>query len=92
MEDIPSLKAAGAQMIDVRTPAEFARGHAAGSLNIPLDELPARLGEVATGRAILVCCASGARSGVAKQFLEQAGYPQVHNAGPWTRLNEETPA
>jgi len=92
MDDILALKAAGAQMIDVRTPAEFARGHAAGSLNIPLDELPARLGEVATGRAILVCCASGARSGVAKQFLEQTGYPQVHNAGPWTRLNEETPA
>ena len=92
MDDILALKAAGAQMIDVRTPAEFARGHAAGSLNIPLDELPARLGEVATGHAILVCCASGARSGAAKQFLEQAGYQQVHNAGPWTRLNEETPA
>ena len=92
MEDILSLKAAGAQMIDVRTPAEFARGHVAGSLNIPLDELPARLDEVAAGRPILVCCASGARSGQAKQFLERAGYPQVYNAGPWTRLNEETQA
>jgi len=30
-------------VIDVRRPAEFAEGHAAGSINIPLDEMPARL-------------------------------------------------
>lgn len=86
MEDLQALKAAGAQIVDVRTPGEFGQGHLAGSLNIPLDQFQARLGEIDPGRAVLLCCASGVRSGMAKTILEQAGYPQVHNAGPWTRL------
>jgi rhodanese-related sulfurtransferase len=86
MEDLMALKAAGAQVVDVRTPAEYAQGHAAGSVNIPLDELRLRIPEIDPGTPVIVCCASGGRSGQAKAMLEQAGYPEVHNAGPWTRL------
>jgi len=86
MEDLMTLKAAGALIVDVRTPAEFAQGHVEPSLNIPLDQIQGRLSEIAQDRPVLLCCASGGRSGMAKQILERAGYQQVHNAGPWTRL------
>ncbi len=86
MEDLMSLKASGAQIVDVRTEAEFAQGHLPGSRNIPLDQVPARLGEIDPAVPVLLCCASGGRSGMAKAILEKAGYLKVHNAGPWTRL------
>jgi rhodanese-related sulfurtransferase len=86
MEDLISLKAAGAQIVDVRTEAEYARGHVQGSRNIPLDQFQARIGEIDPQVPVLLCCASGARSGMAKAILEKAGYPKAHNAGPWNRL------
>ena len=86
MEDLMSLKAAGAQIVDVRTEAEFAQGHVPGSRNIPLDQFQARIGEIDPQVPVLLCCASGARSGAAKAALEQAGYSKAYNAGPWQRL------
>ena len=86
MEDLRALKAAGAQVIDVRTPAEFAQGHLPGSRNIPLDQFQARIPEIDPKGPVLLCCASGGRSGMAKSILEKAGYQQVCNAGAWTRL------
>jgi len=86
MEDLMALKAAGAQIIDVRTPAEFDQGHVAQSRNIPLDQFQARIPEIDPARPVLLCCASGGRSAMAKLILDKAGYQQVHNAGPWTRL------
>jgi rhodanese-related sulfurtransferase len=86
MEDLMSLKAAGAQVVDVRTEAEFAQGHVPGSRNIPLDQIQARIGEIDPAVPVLLCCASGGRSGMAKAVLEKAGYLKVHNAGPWTSL------
>ncbi len=84
--ELAGLKARGAQMVDVRTSAEFSSGHAAGSKNIPLDRLQERLGELDRSRPVLVCCASGSRSAMAKTLLERAGFTEVHNAGPWTAL------
>jgi rhodanese-related sulfurtransferase len=86
VEDLMALKAAGAQIVDVRTDAEFAQAHLPQSRNIPLDQIQARIREIDPDRPVLLCCASGARSGMAKSILEQAGYREVHNAGPWTRL------
>ena len=71
-----------AQIIDVRTPGEFAGGHAPGSLNIPLDQLEARLGDLDKERPVILCCATGARSGLATRFLQSLGYDAT-NAGPW---------
>lgn len=73
----------GAVLIDVRTRGEFAGGHIAGSLNLPLDELPARIASVAPDKdaPLLLFCASGARSGRAAAFLAGQGYTQVHNGG-----------
>ena len=76
----------GATIIDVRTPQEFAQGHAPGSRNIPLDRLAEHLAELDRDKPVLVCCASGARSGAAKAMLDQAGFAKVDNVGPWQRL------
>jgi phage shock protein E len=83
---IAELKAQGAQLVDVRTAAEFSSGHASGTVNIPLDRLHDRLGELDRMRPLLVCCASGSRSAMAKALLDRAGFAEVLNAGPWTNL------
>lgn len=85
-EKLAELKAAGAQIVDVRTRAEFSSGHAAGSVNIPLDQLESRLGDLDRGRPVLVCCATGSRSAFAQSLLQRAGFTDVHNAGPWQRV------
>lgn len=76
----------GAVILDVRTPQEFAQGHVPKSRNIPLDTLSSQFSKLDRTKPILVCCASGARSGMAKSMLEKAGFTQVENAGPWQCL------
>ena len=74
-------------ILDVRSPGEFQGGNVAGSLNIPLQEIPARLEEIKNLPAPLVCCcASGNRSGQALQFLEQKGISCI-NGGSWNNLH-----
>jgi rhodanese-related sulfurtransferase len=70
------------QIIDVRTPGEFQGGHAPGSRNIPLDQLEARLPELDRTRPVVLCCATGSRSGMAARWLQSLGY-DARNAGPW---------
>ncbi len=83
---LKELKDQGAILVDVRTSAEFAQGHAPGSLNIPLDQLSQRMGELERSQTILLCCASGARSLGAQKFLQRAGFTQAYSAGSWRRL------
>ncbi len=82
-EDLVELIQQGAQIVDVRTPQEFAQAHAQGASNIPLNELATRVSELERSKPVVVCCASGARSSMAKSLLEKAGFTSVHNAGPW---------
>jgi rhodanese-related sulfurtransferase len=70
-------------ILDVRTSQEFLAEHAPGSLNVPLDGLGADLPGVERDHPILVCCATGARSSIAKVMLERLGFSDVVNAGPW---------
>lgn len=75
-------------IIDVRSQAEFAGGHVAGSKNIPLQEIPNKLDELkAISGEIILCCASGNRSGQAMMFLKQNGFNNVHNGGGWMDVN-----
>jgi rhodanese-related sulfurtransferase len=80
---LPELRQNGAVFVDVRSPAEFASGNAPGSINIPLNELPSRLVELPKDRDVVVFCASGSRSGMAKMVLKTKGFQKVHNAGTW---------
>jgi phage shock protein E len=77
------LVAEGALLLDVRTPAEFASGHVAGATNIPVQELPARLGELRDAPRVVVYCRSGARSAAAAQMLRSRGH-DVLDVGPMT--------
>ena len=78
------MKEAGAVVVDVRTPAEYKLGSSPGSINIPLDILPVRLNELDKSKKIILCCASGGRSGMAVGILKNNGFSDVVNAGPWT--------
>ncbi|HLP50581.1 MAG TPA: rhodanese-like domain-containing protein [Chitinophagales bacterium] len=74
-------------IVDVRTPAEFMGGHVAGSINIPLQEIQARLDELkALPQPIVLCCASGNRSGQATSFLKSHGI-NCTNGGSWLDIN-----
>ncbi|MEZ5646928.1 MAG: rhodanese-like domain-containing protein [Burkholderiaceae bacterium] len=83
---LPQLKASGATLVDVRTAAEFASGNAPGSINIPLQDLGNRLKEIPASAPVVLCCASGTRSGMARMVLRKNGYAQVFNIGKWTNL------
>jgi phage shock protein E len=83
---LPGLLEEGAQLVDVRGPAEFAGGHAPGSVNIPLQEIGERTGELDPGRPVIVCCASGTRSAMAAHRLRRQGFRRVLNAGSWRTL------
>ncbi|MFO0624562.1 MAG: rhodanese-like domain-containing protein [Polyangiales bacterium] len=75
------LVAAGAVLLDVRTPEEFRDGHVEGARNIPVDEVAQRLAELSRDRVVVVYCHSGARSARAAGVLRRAGY-RVRDLGP----------
>jgi rhodanese-related sulfurtransferase len=80
------LVQAGARLVDVRTPGEFASGHIPGAINIPLQELQGRLRELEPKDATVVLyCRSGHRSGNAARLLKGAGFGAVHDLGAMTR-------
>ena len=56
------LVAAGATIIDVRTPDEFRGGNIKGSINIPLNSLNQNLSKLKKDKPIITCCDSGLRS------------------------------
>ncbi len=74
-------------IIDVRTPVEFMGGHVAGSINIPLSDITTKLDEIKKmNQPIILCCASGGRSGQATMFLKQHGI-NCSNGGSWLDVN-----
>lgn len=77
-----ALVKAGAVLVDVRTPEEFAAKHLDGAINIPVDDLEARKAELPKDKDVVLYCRSGARSARAKTLLASAGYTKVHNLGP----------
>ncbi len=86
--DLQSIINNGAFLADVRTPGEFAEGHVKGSVNIPLDRVAAELEKFKNKKYIIVFCRSGGRSGMAKSILEQNGFINVINGGPWDYVNQ----
>lgn len=74
---------AGATLVDVRTPEEFAAGHLPGAVNIPVDELPQRLGELGPPeKPLVVYCHTGRRATRAEKVLREHGFQHVLNLGP----------
>ena len=70
-------------IIDVRSEGEFVMGHAQNAINIPLNNVEAKAEEISNMKGeIVLCCASGNRSGMAQQILESKGV-KCHNGGSW---------
>jgi len=93
-EDISSLREReDVILLDTRTPFEYMRAHADGFINIPLDDLRERIGELANSKKIYVMCQSGLRSYLATRILMQNGFEAYNFAGGFrlysTIKNEE---
>ncbi len=68
-------------LLDTRTPREYAGGHIDGYVNIPVDELRDRLGELDREKPVYVICQSGLRSYVACRILAQNGFDCYNFSG-----------
>jgi hydroxyacylglutathione hydrolase len=68
-------------VLDVRTAAEWSAGHLPGAVNIPLGELPSRLGELPRGRPLVVHCQAGARAAIAASLLSARGVTDLRLYG-----------
>lgn len=87
--DFKQLLKEGAIIIDVRTKAEYQGGHIKNSINIPLNNLSNHYAKLDKNKTIITCCASGVRSGQAKQILEANGFKEVYNGGGWYGLQQK---
>jgi phage shock protein E len=70
-----------AQLVDVRSPQEFARGALPGSVNLPVHAIHGAERHLDRERPVIVYCVSGARSAQAQAVLNQLGFDKVHNLG-----------
>lgn len=87
--DYANLIAEGAILLDVRSKGEFEGGHIQDSINLPLDSLNNSLSQFKRDKAIIICCASGMRSAIAKSILKSKGFAEVYNGGGWKELQKK---
>ena len=74
-------------IVDVRSHEEFMGGHVAGAINIPLQTISYRMEELKElTMPLILCCASGNRSGQAQHYLSQHGL-DCYNGGSWLDVN-----
>lgn len=68
-------------LLDVRTAQELATASVHGAVHIPMQEIPARIGELEPwrGRDIVVMCHHGVRSDRVARYLADQGFARVHN-------------
>jgi phage shock protein E len=68
-------------ILDVRSEKEYQEGHIPGALNIPFDQLPERLSQLAEHKdaVIVVHCRSGKRAEIAEKTLSEAGFTDVRD-------------
>lgn len=76
-----AMELEGAFLLDVRTPGEYTDTHIPGAELIPLQELEARIEEIADykDKPLLVYCRSGNRSRTAAQILRNQGFTEIYN-------------
>lgn len=74
-------------LIDVRTPEEFAAGSVPKAINIPLNEVVSRFEELKALQPMLIFCAAGVRAQKAVDYLKRNGLTEVENGGSWLEVN-----
>lgn len=89
-----AVKAENAQFIDVRTPEEYAGGHAPTTLNLPLDNLENSLSKLDKDKPVYVICQTGRRSQKGAEILQKAGFTDIYNisggTGEWIKAGLPT--
>lgn len=86
--DFKALVDNGAEIIDVRNPDEFKNGHIRNAKNIPLSKIPSKISSFKGNQTYILCCQSGARSGMAVNLLKSNGVAAI-NGGGWRNLNKK---
>lgn len=79
IERWPDFPSANVTLLDVREPHELEVASIPGTLNVPMSEVPARLGELDPTGTVVVLCRSGARSMRVAEFLAANGFGSVYN-------------
>lgn len=87
-EDLTRDALAKVQIIDVRSPKEFSRGHIPSAINIPVDDLRGQITALDRSRLIVVYCQVGYRGYLAFRILKQAGFDVVNLDGGFKTLSE----
>jgi len=64
-------------VLDVRSPEEFREGHVPGAVNVPYDQITARIAEVPKNKDVVLYCRSGRRAGIAADVLAANGYTRL---------------
>lgn len=77
VSETAKMQDAGAFILDVREPSEWAQGHIEGAVLIPLGELAGRLNEIPKDQRIVVVCRSGNRSARGRELLLNSGFDRV---------------
>jgi rhodanese-related sulfurtransferase len=86
-----TLAAGGALVVDVRTPGEYAAGHVPGAINVPFDQVAARVAELGPkDGAIVLYCRTGRRTGIAASTLQQLGFTRVYDLQGMTNWPGDT--
>lgn len=85
--------AAGALVVDVRTPEEFATGHLPNAINIPYEQIVTELAKhnIAKDSPMVLYCRSGRRSTIAIEALSAAGFNHLYNGGGYEQLIQAAP-
>tara|TARA_R110000772_G_scaffold40794_2_gene95211 strand:+ start:900 stop:1214 length:315 start_codon:yes stop_codon:yes gene_type:complete len=79
----------GAVIVDVRSKGEFSGGAIPGSKNMPLQQIANQVTEIKKwNKPVILCCASGMRSGSATRILKDKGIEAV-NGGGWQSLSKK---
>ena len=81
IDEFAARREAGAAVLDVREPSEYAEAHVPGAWSIPLGELEARAAEIPSGAPLLVICRSGACSMRACEWLATTGREATNVTG-----------
>ncbi len=85
-----SVHAESLYIVDVRPPLAFAGGHADGAINVPLQEIVARIAELQRIRGeIILCCGHGLKSKIAYRILRYYGFTNVIDGGPWKYVQDQ---
>jgi rhodanese-related sulfurtransferase len=67
------------QIVDVRTPGEYAGGHVPGAINIPHMSVVSRKDELAGDKELVMICQMGSRSALACEFAASMGFKELFN-------------